>query len=169
MTDKKKKSSTKPSAATASKPVSKGLIEAAAIQELAALLKETDLTEIEYEKNGLRLRVARGGAPVSFAHHAPTAHSAPAAAPTAAPVADLDKHPGTVKSPMVGTAYFSPKPGAEPFIREGSSVTEGQTIMIIEAMKVMNPIKAPKSGKIIKIFVQDAHPVEFSEPLVIIE
>jgi acetyl-CoA carboxylase biotin carboxyl carrier protein len=169
VTDKKKKPSTKPSEAKISKAISKGLIEASAIQELAALLKETDLTEIEYEKNGLRLRVARGGAPISFAtHHAPVAATTSAAS-AAAPVADLDKHPGTVKSPMVGTVYFSPKPGGEAFIKEGSSVTEGQTILIIEAMKVMNPIKATKSGKVIKIFVQDAHPVEFDEPLVIIE
>ena len=166
MTDKKNKPSNKPSEAKVVAPKYTGNIEAESIKELAALLKETDLTEIEYEKNGLRLRVARGGAPVSFAHHAPA--GAPAG-PVAAPVADLDKHPGTVKSPMVGTVYFSPKPGAEAFIKEGSSVTEGQTILIIEAMKVMNPIKATRSGKVIKIFVQDAHPVEFDEPLVIIE
>ena len=166
MTDKKKKSTISGVKATA--PKVSAHIEAEAIKALAALLKETDLTEIEYEKNGLRLRVACGGTPVSFAHHTPAA-SGPTAGPAAAPVADLDKHPGTVKSPMVGTVYFSPKPGAEAFIKEGSSVTEGQTIMIIEAMKVMNPIKAIRSGKILKIFVQDAHPVEFDEPLVIIE
>jgi acetyl-CoA carboxylase biotin carboxyl carrier protein len=171
VTDKKKEKASKlPTVSKGKLPVPKSIHanDAGVIKELSDLLKANDLTEIEYEKDGLRLRVARGGmvvghpAPVSVATGA-----APAAA--AAPVADLDKHPGTVKSPMVGTVYFSPKPGAEAFIKEGSSVTEGQTILIIEAMKVMNPIKATRSGKVIKIFVQDAHPVEFDEPLVIIE
>lgn len=159
-------------------------IETAAVKALANVLKDTDLTEIEYESHGLRIRVARQGiiqAPIMS--HMPV-HSAPlhsastsmAPLPTSAhpspqekPAVSLDNHPGAVRSPMVGTAYTAPKPGADPFIREGDMVTEGQTVLIIEAMKVMNPIKAPKAGKVIKIMIQDAHPVEFDETLLVIE
>ena len=142
--------------------------EAAWIRELAGILEETGLTEIEIEKNDLRLRVSRQGGMTAYA--APAA-AAPAAAPAgaaAAPAADTS-HPGAVKSPMVGTAYLSPSPGADPFVREGAQVTEGQTVMIVEAMKTMNPITAPRSGKVTKIIVSDAQPVEFDEPLIIIE
>lgn len=144
--------------------------EAAWIRELAGILEETGLTEIEIEKNDLRLRVSRQGGMTAYAAPAPAA-AAPAAAPAAAaaaPAADTS-HPGAVKSPMVGTAYLSPSPGADPFVREGAQVTEGQTVMIVEAMKTMNPITAPRSGKVTKIIVSDAQPVEFDEPLIIIE
>ncbi|MFC2952094.1 acetyl-CoA carboxylase biotin carboxyl carrier protein [Marinicaulis aureus] len=140
--------------------------EAAWIRELAGILEETGLTEIEIEKDNTRLRVSRQGGVAAFA--------APAAAPVAAaaapvPAAPAASHPGTVKSPMVGTAYLSPSPGADPFVREGTQVTEGQTLMIVEAMKTMNPIAAPRSGKVTNIMVSDAQPVEFDEPLLIIE
>jgi len=143
--------------------------EAAWIRELAGILQETGLTEIEIEKDGARLRVAKQGvamtaAPVAAAP-APVAAAAPA--PTAA--APATDHPGAVKSPMVGTAYLSPSPGAAHFVKEGGSVTEGQTVMIVEAMKTMNPIAAPRSGTVTKIRVSDSQPVEFDEPLLIIE
>lgn len=139
------------------------------IRELAGILEETGLTEIEIEKEGSRLRVARGGT-IMQAAPAPGA-SAPAPAQTggaaAAPV--TPDHPGAVKSPMVGTVYLSPSPGAAAFVTEGANVQEGQTILIVEAMKTMNPITAPKSGVVGKILVSDAQPVEFDEPLLIIE
>ncbi|MHA7873238.1 MAG: acetyl-CoA carboxylase biotin carboxyl carrier protein [Hyphococcus sp.] len=148
-------------------------LEAAWIRELAGILEETGLTEIEIEKDALRLRVSRQG--VAAAAIAPVAHapapSAPAAAPSQAPAApaQADAHPGAVRSPMVGTAYLSPSPGADPFTKEGATVSEGQTLMIVEAMKTMNPIAAPRSGKVTKILVSDAQPVEFDEPLIVIE
>ena len=151
-------------------------LEAGWIRELAGILEETGLTEIEIEKNEVRLRVSRQGgasqvvaaAPAPAVAAAPAAAAAPvAAAPAASPGAA--DHPGAVKSPMVGTAYLSPSPGAEPFIKEGGSVAEGQTIMIVEAMKTMNPITAPRSGSVTKILVSDAQPVEFDEALLIIE
>ena len=136
-------------------------------------LKETDLSEIEYELEEGRIRVARN---ITQQGVTPTPVNVPTQvmqqdAPTAKAETSSDpaSHPGTIKAPMVGTAYLSPQPDAAPFIKEGSSITEGDTLLILEAMKVMNPIKAPKSGKILKIFVQDAAPVEFGEPLVIIE
>lgn len=144
------------------------------IRELAGILEETGLTEIEIEKNDVRLRVSRqGGAPAFVAAPTPAAAPvpaapSPAAAPAAAPGAE-SSHPGAVKSPMVGTAYLSPSPGAEPFANEGAQVAEGQTVMIIEAMKTMNPIAAPRAGKVVKILVSDAQPVEYEEPLLIIE
>lgn len=147
-------------------------LEANWIRELAGILEETGLTEIEIEKDAVRLRVSRqGGIAPSYAAPpqlapAATAAAAPMAAPAAAPTSD---HPGAVKSPMVGTAYLSPSPGAAAFAKEGSQVTEGQTILIIEAMKTMNPIAAPRSGKVVKVLVTDAQPVEFDEPLLIIE
>ena len=143
------------------------------IRELAKLLTETGLTEIEIEQSGLRVRVAR--------HAAPTVAPVPAVAPTVpsvgAPVAappppgaiDPDKHPGTVTSPMVGTAYLAPEPGARPFVDIGSTVQAGDTLLIIEAMKTMNQIPAPRSGTVIQILVEDGTPVEFGEPLMIIE
>ncbi|MCE2716236.1 MAG: acetyl-CoA carboxylase biotin carboxyl carrier protein [Pseudomonadota bacterium] len=141
-----------------------GKLDKEAIVELAEILKETDLSEIEYEASGVKIRVARQMA-ASFANipmqAAPTAQGA-APAPSAT-------HPGTVKSPMVGTVYLSPEPGAMPFVKTGDSVSAGQTLLIIEAMKVMNPIKAPKAGTVTKIFVKDAEPTEFDAPLLIIE
>ncbi|WP_314950626.1 acetyl-CoA carboxylase biotin carboxyl carrier protein [Bradyrhizobium cosmicum] len=146
--------------------------DSALVRELALLLDETSLTEIEIERAGLRLRVARNisvaatmPAPVGHAAHAPVAV---AAAPVAA-AADLSKHPGAVTSPMVGTAYWAPEPGAKPFIEVGSKVSVGQTLLIIEAMKTMNQIPSPRAGTVTQILVEDGQPVEYGEPLVIIE
>ena len=137
------------------------------IRQLAELLDETNLTEIEVAAGDNRIRVARQGTMVAAAPAAAPVAAAPATAP-AAP-ADAGSHPGAVKSPMVGVVYFAPEPGAAPFISVGSSVSEGQTLMLIEAMKTFNPIRAPKSGKISQIIATDGHPVEYDEPLVIIE
>jgi acetyl-CoA carboxylase biotin carboxyl carrier protein len=148
------------------------------VRELATILSDTGLTEIEVEHGELRLRIARtlvaAAAPVQThvlqAAHAPIA--APAAPPPAAgpaPAADAASHPGAVPSPMVGTAYLSPEPGAPQFIKVGDSVTAGQTLMVVEAMKTFNPIPAPRAGKVIAILVADSQPVEYGEPLVILE
>jgi len=142
------------------------------IRELAGLLTETDLSEIEIEQNGLRVRVART---ISMVAAAPA--PAPAAAPVAAPQpvagaahsAEPALKPGTVTSPMVGTAYRSPEPGAASFVEVGSTVREGQTLVIVEAMKTMNQIPAPKAGTVTAILVEDGQPVEFGEPLLVIE
>ncbi len=143
-------------------------LEAAWIRELAGILEETGLTEVEIERDSVRLRVSRqGGIAAAVAPAAAPAVAAPvASAPTQAAT---DDHPGAVRSPMVGTAYLSPSPGAGVFIKEGSTVSEGQTIMIVEAMKTMNPIAAPRSGTVTKILVRDSQPVEFDEPLIILE
>jgi acetyl-CoA carboxylase biotin carboxyl carrier protein len=144
----------------------------ALIRELALLLDETSLTEIEIEREGLRVRVARN---VSIAASVPAAPPvAPAAAPAlaaaaAATTADFSKHPGAVPSPMVGTAYWASEPGAKPFIEVGSKVSIGQTLLIIEAMKTMNQIPSPRAGTVTQILIEDGQPVEFGEPLVIIE
>ena len=147
--------------------------DSALIRELASLLDETSLTEIEIERAGLRLRVARN---VSVADAMPATFHAMAAAPAAAASAaasaaanDLSAHPGVVPSPMVGTAYWAPEPGAKPFVDVGTKVTVGQTLMIIEAMKTMNQIPSPRAGTVTQILVEDGQPVEFGEPLVIIE
>jgi acetyl-CoA carboxylase biotin carboxyl carrier protein len=147
--------------------------DSALVRELALLLDETSLTEIEIERAGLRLRVARNisvaatmPVPVAAAHAVPAAAAAAVAAPAAA---DLSKHPGAVTSPMVGTAYWSPEPGAKPFIEIGSKVSVGQTLLIIEAMKTMNQIPSTRAGTVTQILVEDGQPVEFGEPLVIIE
>jgi len=146
--------------------------DSALVRELALLLDETSLTEIEIERAGLRLRVARN---VSVAATMPMQMAAaPAALPaaSAAPAAagpDLSKHPGAVSSPMVGTAYWAPEPGAKPFIEVGSKVSVGQTLLIIEAMKTMNQIPSPRAGTVTQILVEDGQPVEYGEPLVIIE
>jgi len=140
------------------------------VRSLAALLDETNLSELEYETQGLRVRVARQLTVAAAV--APQYAPAPAAPVAAAAVAASDdgaSHPGCVKSPMVGVVYFSPEPGAAAFIKQGDVVSEGQTLCLIEAMKTFNPIRAPKSGKITRIIVADAHPVEFGEPLMIIE
>jgi len=141
------------------------------IQELTKLLDETGLTEIEIEQDGQRVRVARG-ATVSPA----TVIAAPRAAAVPQPVAesvsapiDAAKHPGVVTSPMVGTAYAAAEPGAKPFIEVGSKVKAGDTLLIVEAMKTMNQIPAPRAGTVIQILFEDGQPVEFGEPLVIIE
>lgn len=147
--------------------------DSALVRELALLLDETSLTEIEIERAGLRLRVARNISvaatmPVPMAA-APAALPAAAAAAPAAAASDLSKHPGAVTSPMVGTAYWSPEPGAKPFIEVGSKVSVGQTLLIIEAMKTMNQIPSPRAGTVTQILVEDGQPVEYGEPLVIIE
>ncbi len=139
------------------------------IRELAGILEETGLTEVEIEKNNLRLRVSRQGGAAPIMAAAPAPALAPVQAQPAPAAAAGGDHPGAVKSPMVGTAYLSPSPGADPFIREGAEVKEGQTVVIVEAMKTMNPIAAPKSGTVTKIFVTDAQAVEFDEPMLIIE
>ena len=141
--------------------------DSALVRELAALLDETNLTEIEIERAGLRVRVARNlsVAPSMPAHYA----SAPAIAAVLADAADLARHPGMVPSPMVGTVYWASEPGARPFIEIGSKVAVGQTLVIIEAMKTMNQIPSPRAGTVTQILVEDGQPVEFDEPLVIIE
>jgi acetyl-CoA carboxylase biotin carboxyl carrier protein len=147
--------------------------DSALIRELALLLDETSLSEIEIERAGLRVRVARNisvaaAVPASFQPAPFVAAAAPAAgAPAAA--ADLSKHPGVVPSPMVGTAYWAPEPGAKPFIEVGAKVSVGQTLLIIEAMKTMNQIPSPRAGTVTQILIEDGQPVEFGEPLVIIE
>jgi acetyl-CoA carboxylase biotin carboxyl carrier protein len=147
--------------------------DSALIRELALLLDETSLSEIEIERAGLRVRVARNisvaaAVPASFQPAPFVAAAAPGAgAPAAA--ADLSKHPGVVPSPMVGTAYWAPEPGAKPFIEVGAKVSVGQTLLIIEAMKTMNQIPSPRAGTVTQILIEDGQPVEFGEPLVIIE
>jgi acetyl-CoA carboxylase biotin carboxyl carrier protein len=142
------------------------------IRELAALLKETDLSEIEIEQDDLRVRVARSAVVQSVQVQAPAAAAMPAAESSKAAekqANDLSRHPGVVPSPMVGTAYHSPAPGAKPFVTVGDSVKSGQTVMIVEAMKTMNQIPAPKAGKVAAILVEDGKPVEYGEPLLVIE
>ena len=150
-------------------------VDTALVRELAELLESSHLTEIEVKDGDRTIRVARTAAVVTAGYApapAPFAGPATAAAPAApsAPVIDDWKlHPGLVKSPIVGTAYLTPEPGAAAFVAEGQSVTAGATLLIIEAMKVMNPITAPKSGKVVKIFIRSEQPVEYDEPLVVIE
>ena len=143
---------------------SNGLIDAEAIRELAELLKETGLSEIEIEQNGARLRVARqtNGAPATAAPVAPLP-----AAPME-PAKPKGPNPGGVPSPMVGTVYVAPEPGAPPFISVGQNVKEGDTLFVVEAMKTMNPILATRSGTVTEICVTDAQPVEFGQILVYI-
>jgi len=145
------------------------------VRELAELLNETGLTEIEVEDDDRKIRVARGAvaAPAATIAAAPPpapAASAPAAAPATAPAAETsdDGSEGAMLSPMVGTVYLAPEPGAENFVKVGDSVKEGDTLLIVEAMKVMNPIPADKSGTIKAILVENAQPVEFDQPLVVI-
>lgn len=136
------------------------------IKELSDLLGKNNLNEIELEQDGLRIRVSRGGG--SYQAPAPAAPASPAAAAPASP-APASAHPGCVKSPMVGTVYIAPEPGADPFISVGDTVKKGQTLFVIEAMKVMNQINAPKAGKIKEILITDAQPIEFDQPLAVIE
>ncbi len=144
--------------------MSKFDIDEALIRKLAKLLKETGLTEIEFESNGARIRVNAGStAPAMMA--APVAAIAAPAGAGAAPDAPAA---GSVSSPMVGTAYLSPEPNAAAFVKVGDRVAKGQTILIIEAMKVMNPIPAPHAGTVTQILVQDGQPVEFGEPLMVV-
>ncbi|MDQ1153738.1 acetyl-CoA carboxylase biotin carboxyl carrier protein [Brevundimonas sp. SORGH_AS_0993] len=151
-------------------------IDAALVRQLAEILNETDLTEVEVERGELRIRVAReitvNAAPVQYA-----AAPAPVAAAAPATAAAMPSDPATivarageeVKSPMVGTAYLQPSPEAAPFVQPGDKVKKGQTLLIVEAMKTMNPIQAPRDGVVADILVGDAQPVEFGEPLVLLE
>jgi acetyl-CoA carboxylase biotin carboxyl carrier protein len=146
-------------------------IDAELVKKLAGLLDETRLTEIEYAVGEFRLRVTRAPTPVQ-AVAAPQALAPAALAPASVPAAetaDLAEHPGAVTSPIVGTVYLSPQPGAAPFVRVGDAVSVGQTLLIIEAMKVMNQIKSPKSGKLARILVSDAGPVEYGQVVMILE
>ncbi|GAK70799.1 acetyl-CoA carboxylase biotin carboxyl carrier protein [Agrobacterium rubi] len=150
------------------------------IRDLANILNDTDLSEIEVEQDDLRIRVSRAApaAPIyatAPTHYAPAPAAAPAAAApavgpgTAAPAAPARNPANTVTSPMVGTVYLSSAPGARPFVEVGATVKEGQTLLIVEAMKTMNQIPAPKSGKVTEIIVNDSQPVEYGEALVVIE
>ncbi|PYE35639.1 biotin carboxyl carrier protein [Rhizobium sp. PP-F2F-G38] len=143
-------------------------IDQALIRDLANILNETDLTEIEIEQEDLRIRVSRAGTPQYVS--APVPVAAPAAVAAAvAPDAAARISKNALTAPMVGTAYLSPAPGSRPFIEVGATVKEGQTVLIIEAMKTMNQIPAPRSGKVVEILVEDGAPVEYGEALVVIE
>jgi acetyl-CoA carboxylase biotin carboxyl carrier protein len=146
----------------------KEIVDPQLIRSLADLLTETGLTEIEVERGGSRVRVVRQAAAVhSVAPPAPVAVVAPPPVREAAPAEG--PHPGTVRSPMVGTTYRSAEPGARPFVDVGDQVRVGDTLLIVEAMKTMNQIPAPRAGKVVRIMVEDGQPVEFDEPLLIIE
>lgn len=147
------------------------------IETLARVLVENDLSEVEYEEGGKRIYLSRAPKALAGIPEVPTpiqvvAPAAPQAVAAKEPepaAKDLTQHPGVVRAPMVGTAYVAPEEGARPFVLVGDTVTPGQTILIIEAMKVLNPIKATKAGKVIEIFVFDQKPVEYDEPLLVIE
>jgi acetyl-CoA carboxylase biotin carboxyl carrier protein len=140
-------------------------IDEALLRKLAALLTETGLTEIEYENDGQRIRVNRGGGQMTFSA-APIAANLPAT--IGAPVAPSGPPPGAVVSPMVGTAYLAAEPGATPLVKVGDKVKKGQTLLIIEAMKVMNPIPAPEAGTVEAVLIGDGQPVEYGEPLMVV-
>ena len=148
-------------------------IDQSLIRDLANILNETDLTEIEVEQDDLRIRVSRAGTPHYASAPIPAATPAApvaAAAPVAVSASDAARsNKNAVTAPMVGTAYLSPAPGSRPFVEVGATVKEGQTILIIEAMKTMNQIPAPRSGKVTEILVEDTAPVEYGEPLIVIE
>lgn len=144
-------------------------IDKQAIRELAALLEETGLTEIEIEQQGTRVRVSRASAQVSVSGAPAPAPAPPAVAAAPAAPAVAAAHPGAVRSPMVGTAYRASAPGAANFIEIGQQVKKGQTLLIIEAMKTMNQIPAPRDGRVSEILVEDGQPVEFDETLIILE
>jgi acetyl-CoA carboxylase biotin carboxyl carrier protein len=147
-------------------------VDAGLVRQLAELLDDTRLTEIEVQDGDRRIRVVRNvavpaaPAPVAVAAAPVAPASAPTAAPAAAPAGD---HPGTVKSPMVGTAYLSSAPGTKAFVAAGDQVAAGDTLLIVEAMKVMNPITSPRAGKVVQVLVENGQPVEFDQPLVIVE
>ncbi len=147
------------------------------IRDLAQLLNEAGLTEIEIERDGLKIRLSRQGTPVAVAAPAPgplalsprPAITAAAIAPASPAGSELASHPGCIKSPMVGTAYRAAEPGSPPFVDIGARVSQGQTLLIIEAMKTMNHIPAPRSGTVTHVLFENGQPVEFGEPLVVIE
>jgi acetyl-CoA carboxylase biotin carboxyl carrier protein len=151
-------------------------VAAEVVRQLASILDETALTEIEYESGGLRIRVARGTREVyTHGSHAPAAFAAAAAPAAVAAVAAVEapkdpaQHPGAVKAPMVGVAYLQAEPGAPAFIKVGDTVSEGQTLVLIEAMKTFNPVKSPRAGRVTTILIENGSPVEYGEPLVIVE
>ena len=150
-------------------------IDARMVRKLADILTDTGLSEIEVERDGLKIRVAKTltAAPVHYAAAPAPAAAAPAPSAAAAPAGEAAtperRNGDVVKSPMVGTVYLQPQPDAPAFVKVGDTVSAGQTLLIVEAMKTMNPIPAPKAGKIVEIIVEDAQPVEFGEPLVVIE
>lgn len=154
-------------------PVGAAGIEPDLVRELAGILRDTGLSEIEVEHGDLRVRIS--GAAAAIVHHAaPVAAPAPVAAAPAAPApapapVDLRTHPGAVTSPMVGTAYLSPKPEEPSYVKLGDMVTEGQTLMMVEAMKTFNPIPATKAGRLTQILVANEQPVEYGQPLAVIE
>ena len=151
-------------------------IDARLVRKLADILTETGLTEIEVERDDLKIRVAKtlAAAPAPVQYAAAPAPAPLAAAPAASPAGEASapepqRKGDVVNSPMVGTVYLQPQPGAPAFVNVGDTVTAGQTLLIVEAMKTMNPIPAPRAGKVVEIIVQDAQPVEFGEPLIVIE
>jgi acetyl-CoA carboxylase biotin carboxyl carrier protein len=155
-------------------PKAKLSVDPELVHELATLIEETGLTEIEIELDGQRLRVARQTALSHLVASAGTVAPLPVAAATPAGSSLVDhgdpsEHPGVVKSPMVGTAYWAPEPGGRPFVEVGTQVKAGDTLLIVEAMKTLNQIPAPRSGAVSRILVEDGQPVEYGEPLVIIE
>jgi len=144
------------------------------VRKLADILTETNLSEIEVEHEGLKIRVAKTLTAAPMQMYAPAPAPAPAAAASAASASSAETAPARaagdiVKSPMVGSVYLQPNPGADSFVKVGDTVAAGQTLMIIEAMKTMNPIPAPRAGKLVQILVEDGQPVEFGEPLAVIE
>jgi acetyl-CoA carboxylase biotin carboxyl carrier protein len=143
-------------------------IDSEAIRTLAGLLDETGLTEIAVEDGERKLRVSRGGTVVAAAPAAVPAAHAGHGVEAAAEATDAS-HPGAVKSPMVGTVYTAPEPGAAAYVKAGDSVTEGDTLVIIEAMKVMNPIRAPRSGRVARVMVENGNPVEYGQVLMVID
>jgi acetyl-CoA carboxylase biotin carboxyl carrier protein len=144
------------------------IVDEEVVRTLARLLDETRLTEIEIEQHGLRIRIARQSS-VTYAPAPAMEAPRPIPAPMPAGALDPSQHPGVVASPMVGTAYRAPEPGARPFCDVGSVIKAGDTLLIVEAMKTLNQIPAPKSGTVVQILFEDAQPVEFGEPLMIIE
>ena len=144
--------------------IDKGLI-----RDLANILNDTDLTEIEVEQDDVRIRVSRVGTTQYVQAPVAAPAYAPAAAPVAAAAPAIQDNKNAVTAPMVGTIYLSPAPGSRAFVEVGATVKEGQTLLIIEAMKTMNQIPSPRSGKVTEILVNDAQPVEYGQPLVIIE
>ena len=155
----------------------KSKLDTSLIRELAAILREADLGELEVEHEGLRVKVTKPAPPAAATFAAPAPASAPVvpAAPAAAgpatnspPPAEPAIDENAVTAPMVGTVYLSPEPGSKAFVKEGDTVKQGDTLMLVEAMKTFNPVEAPRSGTITKIIVKDAQPVEFGEPLIVI-
>jgi len=152
--------------------MSQTAIDTDAVRALADLLDETGLTEIEYESGDLRVRVSRGMAATAVAAPTPAGAAAPQAQPaggTGPGGTVAEDHPGAVTSPMVGVVYLAPEPGAANFVKVGDTVEEGATLLLIEAMKTFNPVRAPRAGRVAALLVSDSTPVEYGEPLVVIE